>query len=138
MVLSQVLLDQIVEHCKQEYPGEACGILAGNGKTIKKIYRMTNTDKSSITFFMDPREQFAAVRDMRSSGMEMAAIYHSHPHSQAHPSERDIELAFYPDVIYIIVSLQNIFKPDLKAFWIKEGKVEEAFLKIEKGRGLSK
>jgi proteasome lid subunit RPN8/RPN11 len=52
----------------------------------------------------------------------MAAIYHSHPCSAASPSARDKELAFYEEVVYIIVSLMEI-KPVIRGFWIKEGEV---------------
>lgn len=135
-MLRKIFLDQIINHCKEEYPQEACGILAGSDGGVSKVYKMTNTDKSSITFFMDAREQFAAVRDMRTRGLEIAAIYHSHPHSSAYPSPRDVKLAFYPEAVYIIISLADLYAPEVRAFRIEDGKVYEESLKIQKGRGV--
>jgi len=62
------------------------------------------------------------MKELRSKSLSMAAIYHSHPCSAASPSARDKELAFYEEVVYIIVSLMEI-KPVIRGFWIKEGEV---------------
>ena len=64
-------------------------------------------------------------------GLDMLAIYHSHPHSPARPSGIDTKLAFYPDAIYIIISLMDAEKPVMKGFFIKEEKVEEAVIKVD-------
>ena len=68
---------------------------------------------------------------MRNSGLEMVAIYHSHVASQAYPSNHDVELAFYPDVSYVILSLKDKENPSVRSFKIKEGKIEEEEVKIE-------
>jgi proteasome lid subunit RPN8/RPN11 len=78
---------------------------------------------------MAPEEQFKVVKDIRSAGLEMLAIYHSHPETPARPSAEDIRLAFTPDVIYVIVSLQNI-KPAVKGFLIEDDSVTEVPVKI--------
>lgn len=62
-------------------------------------------DAASDHFMMEPTEQFAVVKDIRSEGLEMLAIYHSHPESPPRPSAEDIRLALTPGVIYAIVSL---------------------------------
>lgn len=58
----------------------------------------------------------------------MLAIYHSHPDSEAFPSAKDVQLAFYPDSLYIIVSLVKK-EPVVKAFSIKEGDIKEILVK---------
>ena len=60
----------------------------------------------------------------RSKGLEMLAIYHSHPESPARPSAEDIRLALTPKVSYVIVSLQEANNPVLKSFRITAGRVE--------------
>ena len=124
------LFEQMVEQAKAEAPIEACGILAGKNKTVEKLYKMTNTDQSSDHFMMTPEEQFKVVKDTRSGGLEMLAIYHSHPETPARPSAEDIRLALTPDVIYVIVSLQNT-EPVIKGFLIEDKSVTEVPVKIK-------
>lgn len=110
----------MVEQARAEAPIEACGILAGSSDRVEKLYPMTNVDQSNDHFMMEPREQFAVVKDIRSASLEMLAIYHSHPATPARPSEEDIRLALTPDVIYVIVSLQDAQTPVAKGFLIEE------------------
>ena len=125
LILSRDLLDQVLAHCKSVYPNEACGLLSGNGNIAEKIYEMTNIEKSSVSYMMDPEEQFKAMKEMRKNGHKMVAIYHSHPHSPAYPSPKDISLAFYSDEIYIIIGLTDKDRPEARAFEIIDGDVIE-------------
>lgn len=120
---------KMIEQCIKEFPNEACGILAGKGGKVEKVYEMTNADKSAATFFMDAKEQFKVMKDIRSSGLEMVGIYHSHVASKAYPSSHDVEMAFYPEASYVIISLMDKDKPDVKSFKLKEGKIEEEKIK---------
>ena len=131
IILKKEFLDLMVKQSKKEFPNEACGILAGRSGRVEKVYEMTNADKSPSTFFMDAKEQLKAIKDMRNSGLEMVAIYHSHVVSQAYPSSHDVELAFYPDVSYVILSLKEKDNPSVRSFKIKEGKIEKEDVKIE-------
>lgn len=136
MKIDKKYLSEIIEHCQKEYPKEACGILAGNKmdqglgvrdrEIVKKVYKMKNVSESPETcYFMEPEEQFKVFKEMRNLGYEMLAIYHSHTSSPAYPSKRDIEMAFYPEAIYIIISLQNFDKPEIRGFGIIDEKIEE-------------
>ncbi len=118
------ILQEIINHAREGYPEEVCGILAGNDDEVIRIYRMTNMEHSPVSYFMDPKEQFQVMKQMRSEGLKMVAIYHSHPDSQAYPSQKDVSLAFYDDVAYIIVSLAEE-PPLVNAFEIKGGSVRE-------------
>jgi proteasome lid subunit RPN8/RPN11 len=119
----------MIAHCSKEYPNEACGILAGRDMRASVIYPMTNIEPSPVSFLMAPAEQFGVMREMRSKSLSMAAIYHSHPSSPASPSARDKELAFYEEVVHIIISLMEI-KPVIKGFSIKEGQVTEVEIAV--------
>ncbi len=121
---------QMVAQARAEAPVEACGILAGTDGKVEKLYKMTNADAARDHFMMAPTEQFAVAKDIRSAGLEMLAIYHSHPASPARPSEEDIRLALTPDVIYVIVSLQDANCPVVKGFLIENGKVEKVPVKV--------
>ncbi len=119
------IFDKIISHCRSVYPNEACGILAGEGGTVRKIYEMTNAEPSPVSYFMDPKELFLAMKDMRKEGLRMVAIYHSHPGSPAYPSAKDVSLAFYPDSFYMIVGLSHKDKTEARAFEIVDGNVRE-------------
>ncbi len=116
---------QMIEHSKGEYPNEACGIVGGNSSRATAIFKMANTDKSPSSFFMDPKEQLKAMKELRERNMEMLGIYHSHVASRPYPSQRDVEMAFYPEVSYLIVSLSNMDKPEIRSYKITENKIEE-------------
>ncbi|MDR0613426.1 MAG: M67 family metallopeptidase [Dysgonamonadaceae bacterium] len=122
--ISQHIIDSIIAHAWNELPDEACGLLAGNGDRVVKQYPLTNIDHSSEHFSFDPKEQFAVLREARKQGLQIVANYHSHPETPARPSEEDIRLAFDPNIVYFILSLQDVENPVIKAFSIREGTVE--------------
>ena len=121
--IPQAIHDDIIAHAREGFPLEVCGILGGRDGAVSAIYRMTNTDQSNEHFMMDPREQFAVVKELRATGVEMLGIYHSHPETPARPSAEDIRLALTPAVSYLIVSLADDAAPDLRSFKIAEGVV---------------
>lgn len=124
------ILEEMIAHARQEFPKECCGLLAGNNGIVSKIYTMTNTDQSQVSYLMDPKEQLAAIKDMRKRGVETIASYHSHPKTDAEPSIKDIELAYDPDVYYVILSLAEPMRTDIRAFKIVDRKVSKAEIKI--------
>lgn len=119
------MLEKVLAHCKAEYPDEACGLLAGKANRAEKLYTMTNVEPSSVSYMMDPGEQFKVMKEMRANGDRMVAIYHSHPHSPAYPSPKDVSLAFYSDSFYLIVGLSKGEEPVTRAFEIVDGVVRE-------------
>lgn len=131
LVLKKLLLEQIIRQCRNGLPNEACGILAGKNENVREVYEMNNVDKSPESYFMDAQEQLKVMKDIRKKGLEMVGIYHSHIASQAHPSLRDVELAFYPEVSYVIVSLKDKDSPNIRSFKIKEGNIQEEEIKIK-------
>lgn len=124
--------NELVEYSQRCFSEESCGILAGRGNRVEKFYPMKNTDKSKTSFFMEPKEQLYVMKDIREKNLEMLGIYHSHPSSVAYPSPRDVEMAFYPEVFYVIVSLVDDKKPDVKAFRIVNEEIIGEEIKIER------
>ena len=124
------IFEQLIQQAKAEIPIEACGILAGRDGQVERLYKMTNADKSGTHFTMTPEEQFKVIKDIRSAALEMLAIYHSHPESPARPSAEDIRMALTPDVIYVIVSLQNTSCPAVKGFVIEDGNITEVAVTV--------
>lgn len=128
--LPRELYNEIISHALEGWPSEICGLVAGTPTPVR-TYRIANIAETPRTrYLMEPREQFEAMMDIEERGWELYGIYHSHPSSQAYPSETDRSLAFYPDAVYLICSLQNKQRPELRAFLLLDGEVREQGLRI--------
>lgn len=91
---------------------------------------MENTEKSPSSYFMDPAAQYQVFREIEQKNLELVAIYHSHPNSDAYPSPKDIDLSYYPDTFMVIISLRQLQKPTIAVFRIEEGRIEKIAIKI--------
>jgi [CysO sulfur-carrier protein]-S-L-cysteine hydrolase len=123
--LDREFFDEIVRQAREEFPNEACGLIAAVDGKPAKVYAMRNADASPVTYRLDPKEQLKVFNDIDERGWELWAIYHSHTHSQAYPSETDRRQAFYPEARYLILSLENRDDPELRGFRIVEGEISE-------------
>ena len=121
--IPRYIFEDMLEQARAEAPIECCGILAGRHGRAQKLYRMTNAEHRHDHYMMAPEQQFEAVRDIRSSSLDMLAIYHSHPETPARPSAEDVRLALTPNVVYVILSLQPNNGPAVKGFQIDDGAV---------------
>ena len=124
------LYDEMISHCLQGYPLEACGILAGREGSVEKVYHMKNADKSAVSYTMDPMELLQVTKAIRQEQREMVGIFHSHVASQPYPSKTDVNLAFYPEVIYVIISLKERKSPIAKGYKIMDGTVAPNELRV--------
>jgi len=123
-------VEHIIAQAKEETPYEACGIIAGKEGKAVKLYRTVNAEQSTTTYRLEPEEQYRIFVEMEEKGWELWAVYHSHPAFPAYPSARDIEMAYFPESLYLIVSLAQE-EPEIRAFRIVEGEVREEELSIE-------
>jgi proteasome lid subunit RPN8/RPN11 len=124
--IPKAVFDAMVDHAKKGFPNEACGLLAGrDAGAASDFYPMKNVDEASVSYFMDPKEQLKVFKAMREKNVELRGIFHSHVASEAYPSQKDVRLAFYPEVSYLIVSLSDMDKPVLRSYKIEEEKVIE-------------
>jgi len=138
--ISRKLLDEIILYCKDAYPNETCGILAGRGNVIERVYKIKNiSNNSQIIYEMEPVEQLRCEREIKAAGLKLLGIYHSHPSSEAYPSQTDVmraywpgdpDLLIYPDACYMIVGPVD-GKTDVRVFTINTGqKVNEIRLNV--------
>ena len=104
MILSQDLLDQITAHASACLPEEACGLIGGTADRAVIALPITNELHSPVRFRMDPLEQLQAFLQFESEGLDLLAIYHSHPNGPPHPSPTDIAEFLYPGALYLILS----------------------------------
>jgi proteasome lid subunit RPN8/RPN11 len=129
--IRRAFLDEIIQHGRDEFPNECCGIVATDDGEAVKVFRATNAEASPVRYSLDPREQYRITMEIERQGWELAAIYHSHTRSEAYPSQTDVNLAFYPDALYLIVSLRKPDQPEVRAFRIADERIEEVALSVE-------
>jgi len=131
--LKQSDFDAMTAFAREGLPNEACGLIAGKAeedtKTVEKVYFLNNTDGSAEHFSIDPKEQLAAVRNMRELGLVPLGNFHSHPSTPARLSEEDIRLAYDPKASYLVLSLAEEL-PVIKAFEVKNNAVLPQTLEI--------
>jgi [CysO sulfur-carrier protein]-S-L-cysteine hydrolase len=128
--ISQDFVDEIVAHAREDAPNECCGMIGGVDGDATSVYRSVNAEASPLRYSLDANDQFRIMREIDERGEELAGIYHSHTASAAYPSQTDVNLAAYPDAVYLIVSLQSPEEPELRGYWIRDGEIEEAPLDV--------
>lgn len=106
---------------------------------VAHLSRLSPEERAEIAFIMDAHEMFQAVKDMRKQGLTLQAVYHSHPHDPARPSVTDIKIANEWEEnwsrlnlalpMYMLISLMDKGRPDMRAYWIKNGSVSSAAIR---------
>ncbi len=130
MQLEGHYIQEMIAHAQAEAPNECCGVLAGLNGKIVRLYRGVNAEPSPFRYNLDPKDLLRIVREIDVNGWDVLGTYHSHTHTHAYPSATDVKLAFWPDSLYFIVSLEDAARPAVKAFHIREGQIEEETLEI--------
>jgi proteasome lid subunit RPN8/RPN11 len=118
LTIPKAIFQGMIEHAKRESPLECCGILGGKDGIVEKVFELPNAEKSPTRYSMSPRDQLQVFEEMEKESMKMLAVYHSHPHTIPFPSETDVKLTFYPEILSIIISLKEEKNPVVKAFRI--------------------
>ena len=127
MKLPRKFLDQMIAQARADAPLETCGLLAGRDERATHILPVPNVLRSPVQYRMGGQE-FADA--MMACDFQPLAIYHSHPAGPPVPSPTDIAEAFYPDSVYIVISLAQE-PPSVRAFRIVSGVVTEVELQVE-------
>jgi len=124
MKILQEILERIIAQAEQEAPIETCGYLAGKDECITQCYPVKNDDQREDHFTFNAEGQLSALTMAEQEGLEVIALYHSHPVGAAWPSAEDVRLAFDPSILYVIIPLTDKEKT-VRAFHIKQGRIEE-------------
>jgi [CysO sulfur-carrier protein]-S-L-cysteine hydrolase len=130
MRISRDLYDELVAHAVADAPNECCGMVASRDGEAIKVFRAANTAASPLRYEIDGAEQYRIQMEIDDQGLDLGAIYHSHTRTDPYPSQTDINLAFYPDALYIIVGLAGD-QAEVKAYEIRDGKVADAELTVD-------
>jgi proteasome lid subunit RPN8/RPN11 len=129
MRIARELYDEIVAHARADAPNECCGMIATRDGEAVKIYPAVNAAASPLRYEIDGAEQYRIQMAIDDAGLDLGAIYHSHTRSDPYPSQTDINLAFYPDSVYLIVGVAKDHA-EVRAFEIRDGQVSEVELRV--------
>lgn len=114
------MYESILAHLMDALPNEGVGLLAvasgaGGQRRVTRFFPGSNIDASPTRYTMNPAEVLAAFRDMRAHGWRLGAIVHSHPSTPPAPSPTDLDEAYYPEALLMIVGLASS-PPDVRAW----------------------
>jgi proteasome lid subunit RPN8/RPN11 len=132
--LPAALVETIVMHARSEYPNEACGLVIGDraaaeGGTALRFIPARNAAASPYRYEIDSDDLLRLTIATDEADEVFWAIVHSHVRSPAYPSPTDVGLAFYPDALYLLVSLAAP-EPALGAFRIVDGTIHPVELLV--------
>jgi proteasome lid subunit RPN8/RPN11 len=132
--VSAELLQQVIDAAREDAPNETVGLLVGavharDGGAPTRYVRLANAAASPYRYTLDPAEQTRLMLEIDDAGEVVWAIVHSHLAAPAAPSATDIELALYPDSLYLICSLAEPV-PVTRAWSIRDGVVLEVSLAV--------
>jgi proteasome lid subunit RPN8/RPN11 len=128
--IASELYAELLAHAREEAPNECCGMIASQDGHAVRVYRTTNAAASPLRYEVDGGELLRITQEIEDAGLDLGAIYHSHTRSDPYPSQTDINLAFYPDSLYVILGLAGS-EPELRAYTIRDGEVRDAEIVVE-------
>jgi len=116
--LSPSQLKEIRDHAERDYPFECCGLLVGtvdddNAVTVTRVAPSKNMhiaadgDAGQDRFEIYPQLRFDLMRALRDTDEDIVGHYHSHPDHPAEPSVYDLDMAFEPELVWLIVAVAN-------------------------------
>jgi proteasome lid subunit RPN8/RPN11 len=127
--LSRQAFAEIVGLALDEYPLEACGLIAGPmasdggaGDRGRRFYPCRNVAESARVYTIDPHDHLRAENDAEDRGWEINGVVHSHTHSEPYPSPTDVSSAPDPTWHYVIVSLKRE-APELRSYRIVDDRI---------------
>ena len=118
-------IEELVSIAKDVLPNESCGLLLGENDAVAEILPMRNVDESPLTFSIESTELVDAYNLAESKGLQVIAIFHSHP-AQPSPSSSDIKFMEINPVVWLMYSTTEW---RLKAY-VYEDSVKEVSIKI--------
>jgi proteasome lid subunit RPN8/RPN11 len=124
VVIPAAVRDEIVAHARAGLPNEACGILAGLDGRVERFFPAESDEPSPYYYRIESRDQIRIINAIDDAGLDLIGIYHSHTSSPAFPSRTDAEQAFWPDAVYVIVSLADA-EADVRGYRIRDMEVAE-------------
>jgi [CysO sulfur-carrier protein]-S-L-cysteine hydrolase len=134
LVIPRPIFEAMLAHAKAELPAESCGLLAGTiadgvGRVTLHL-PLVNALASPTEYESEPRSMLAAHKAMRAAGVDVLAVYHSHPTSEPVPSRRDRERNYGENVVNLIIGLRRA-EPEVRGWWLTAEAAREAMLQLD-------
>lgn len=114
ITIPAVFLEQIKQAAETAWPEECCGLLAGLRKPDGAIAVTRMATSRNVTggnarqrFEVDPKVRFELMRELGDGPETIVGHYHSHPDHPGRPSGHDLEMAFEPDLVWLIVAVEE-------------------------------
>jgi proteasome lid subunit RPN8/RPN11 len=131
--LPRAIADVILAQARAEAPLEACGLIPGSAFAVDggqplRYVPCRNALASPVRYTVHPEDLLRVTVEADDAGGVIWGIVHSHVRSPAIPSATDVDLAYYPDAVYLLVSLSA--QPALRAWRIADGSVNEVGLEL--------
>ena len=92
------------EHSENQKPNESCAILFGKNDQVLDLFLTENIEKSSVNFTISNEQLIEGYKIAEEKEMEVIGIFHSHPDSDAYPSNTDKKFMQSNPVVWIIYS----------------------------------
>ena len=131
IVLAQKEKDKLIDHAIKQQPSESCAMLlgrrVGNNWNVKEVFLTQNIDDSQTNFTISPEELLKGYQIAEKNQLEVVGVFHSHPNSDAIPSNTDKKFMQNNPVPWIIFSGVN---NDLKAYLL-DSTIIEIQIKID-------
>ena len=111
-------------------PNEICGLVVGRGFEATALVPLQNVSRTpQFRYEVDPVELSIQLPKIAKAGLDVIAIYHSHPNGDPVPSPTDIQEATWENTPYVIIGCKH-HQPRLNAWTIANGRVTEVDLHI--------
>ena len=125
IVLTQKEKDKLITHAIERQPNESCAMLLGekidDAWNVKEVFLTENIDKSQTNFTISPEDLLKGYQLAEKMRLELVGVFHSHPNSDATPSDTDKKFMRNNPVPWIIFSgITN----DLTAYMLDSDVVE--------------
>ncbi len=139
LTLPESILIEMILNVRSVYPEEGCGLLGGQDGVVFRHFPTQNIEPENkqIRYLIDPHQQLKAEEALDRENLELLAIYHSHPKTEARPSPTDVRTAYYPEAFYILISLADFDEVEVRAYkivkpdpWGETGEIVEQNLEI--------
>jgi proteasome lid subunit RPN8/RPN11 len=131
--IARTMLDEIVAQARDEAPNECCGLVGTRDGRAVTLFKARNARASPFAYEIDSKDLLRAYNEIDDAGLDVGIIYHSHTRRDAAASQTDINLARFPDAVYLIVGVQDPEQEEIAAWYIKDGRVSAAPLEVEEG-----
>jgi len=130
IILSESQKQDLLNHAKKFKPNESCAILFGtfdnDEGTVQEVFLAYNIEESPVNFTISNEDLIKAYGMAEEKKLDIVGIFHSHPSSEAYPSNTDQKFMQANPIAWLIFSENT---NDLKAF-VLESEINEIPIKI--------